>query len=391
MSEPEISRDLASLRALFPITQHWAYFLNGSIAPASLPVQRAIEQFVRVWAENGQDCWPYGYALFGELKARVASLAGASPDEIAITENTTVGLNMAAAVIDPPAGSNVVVNDLAWMSSTYAWLTRQKGKLEVRFVQNREGAIDLEDLAAKVDERTAAINVCHVTVGSGFRFDLAAVAEIAHQMGAYLIVDVAQSAGAVPVDLRAAGVDFAAGTFSKWLMGPTGLGWLYVRRELIERLTPPVAGWLSVENVDAWDVYKPVLHPTAMRFQGGMPNLIGIAAANAGVKLLQELGLPWVHQEIAARAAYLWQGLREAGAQMWTPEEPQRRGGFVFFRCSGHEVLYERMMANKVYVGKFLGGIRVDPSFYTSYEELDKVIGMVREHVRGAVRGADGA
>ena len=382
MSDAEISRDLPSLRALFPITQHWAYFLNGSVAPAAVPVQRAVEDFTRMWAENGQDSWPYGYALFGELKKRLARLAGASPDEIAITESTTVGLNMAAAVIDPPPGSNVVVNDLAWMSSTYSWLTRQqKAGLAVRFVRNRDGAIDLADLAAKVDERTAAINVCHVTVGSGFRFDLKAVAEIAHKAGAYLIVDVAQSAGAVPLDLHAAEVDFAAGTFSKWLMGPTGLGWFYVRQGLIERFAPPAAGWLSVENVDAWDVYRPVLHHTAMRFQAGMPNLMGIAAANAGLGLLEGLGLPWVQQEIAARSAYLWEGLHEAGAQMWTPAEPERRGGFVFFRCPGHEALYERLMASRVYVGKFLGGIRADPSFYTSQEEMDKLIGMVREHI----------
>ena len=143
-----------------------------------------------------------------------------------------------------------------------------------------------------------------------------------------------------------------------------------------------MAGWLSVANVDDWDVYNPILHRTAMRFQSGMPNLVGIAAANEGVKLLETLGMPWVEREIAARSAYLWQGLREAGANLWTPEDPQERGGFVFFRTPGYEELHERLMAARVYTGKFLGGIRVDPSFYNSYEELDKVIGIVGGHIK---------
>jgi selenocysteine lyase/cysteine desulfurase len=274
----------------------------------------------------------------------------------------------------------VVVTDLAFMSSTYPWLVSQTAVEDLRFIESRDGKIDLEELAARVDANTAAVSICAVTVGSGYRFDLAAVHEITSRHDVPLIVDAAQALGLVHIDVNHPPLDFVACTASKWLMGPAGVGYRYVSDRHLHS-PPPAVGWLAAANVGDWDVRHCELHQDAGRFQGGIPNFIGVVGAEAGLDLLEKIGRPFIERRVRELTMYLLEQLETIGVDIWTPRADQERAGIVFFRVPNHEALHTRLKEERIYCGAFLGGIRVDPNFYNTVEELDKFLAVVKAHV----------
>jgi selenocysteine lyase/cysteine desulfurase len=219
-----------------------------------------------------------------------------------------------------------------------------------------------------------------VTVGSGFRFDLQAVHGITAVHAAPLIVDAAQATGLVRVDVQDPPLDFLATTASKWLMGPAGVGFLYMADRYLTA-TPPTVGWLSAANVSDWDVRHCRLHDDGMRFQGGIPNLIGVVGALAGLELLEQIGREFIEARVRELTTYLMEGLEEIGVTIWTPRADHERAGIVFFRTPDEKALHARLKAEHIYCGCFQDGIRVDPGFYNTVEELDRFLAVVRAHV----------
>ncbi len=378
---------VAELRKLFPVVEHWTYLYNGSIHPCARPVAEAMSSFLQQWQDGGEAAFFPAFEAFGRLKEKFARLVHAKARNIVITESTTAGINIAAHLLRPRIGQNVVVTDLAFMSNTYPWLAGQAGaEAEVRFVESSNGKIRLEDMAARIDEHTAAVTLCAVTVGSGFRFDLSAVHQITGRYNVPLVVDGAQALGVIDIDVNDPPLDFLATTAGKWLMGPTGIGFLYVDDRYLKS-TPPTVGWLSAANVADWDVQHCQLHDDAMRFQGGIPNLIGVVGALAGLELLDQIGREFVERRVHHLTTYLIEKLEAIGVAIWTPRVDSERAGIVFFNVPNHESLHSRLKDRRIYCGSFLGGIRCDPAFYNTIEELDRFLGVVESHVAEQRRG----
>lgn len=373
-------RTISELRDLFPVVEHWTYLYNGSIHPLARPVVAAMKKYLDECADGGEAAFPGGHDRFLALKERLAELLHTGAANIVITESTSAGLNLAAQILAPAPDENVVLTDLAFMSNTYPWLASRAAIPDVRFVEERSGRVALEDLRAKIDTKTACVSICAVTVGSGFRYDLARLTDMTQEAGVPLIVDGAQALGLVDVDVNSTRVDFLAGTTSKWLMGPTGVGYLYVADEYLGT-SPPNAGWMSASNVDEWDVRHCELHEDAGRFQAGIPNLVGVVGALAGLELLDEIGRPFIEQRVGELTQYLLDGLNRLGVDIWTPPAAAERAGIVFFRIPRYQEAHLELMAKRIYCGSFLGGIRCDPTFYNTQEELDKFLVVIASYV----------
>jgi selenocysteine lyase/cysteine desulfurase len=337
------------LRKLFPATEHWTYLYNGSIHPCPIPVRRAMEGFLDEWSRGGEAGFFTAYEAFGKLREKFAKLIHADARNIVITESTTAAINLAARLIDPKPSQNVVVTDLEFMSNTYPWVVSH-APMEVRFVESKKGMVAPDAIAAKINLQTAAVHTCAVTVGSGYRYNLNELGAVTSARGTPLIIDAAQALGVVDVNVHQPNIDFLACTASKWLMGP--------------------------------DVRRCELYPDARRFQGGIPNLIGVVGALAGLELLELIGREFVERRVLALTGYLMDGLTKIGVDLWTPRPDHQRAGIVFFRTPGHDRLHLNLKAQHFYCGSFLNGIRVDPTFYNTYEELDRFLNVVRTHVK---------
>jgi len=227
------------------------------------------------------------------------------------------------------------------------------------------------------------VAVSHVEYVNGFRHDLRALSEIAHEHGAYLIVDAIQSAGAIPIDVKRDDVDFLAAACYKWLLSPPGAGYLYMRGELIEEFEPPFVGWRSVkeevfETLDFWDIWSLRLSETASRFEVGSPSVISFVGANEALKMLLNIGIENIEARIIKLTEHLIEAVKTLGLKLQTPEERLYRSGIVNFKIEKAQEITQKLGEKGIVVSARAHGIRVSPHFYNTEEEIDRLVEEIR-------------
>jgi len=365
------------VRDQFDIANNTVYLRAANICPCASNLAAAIDDFVQLWRREGAACWDLVDGAFQEGKTLFAKLIGADAGEIATIENTSMGLSIAASLIAPPPGSNIVVDELTHQSNVYPWMVRPQ--VEIRYAPARDGRVPLSAFHALVDDNTAAIDVCHVTMGHGFRHDLAGLADLAHSHGAYLVVDAAQSAGVVPIDVAEAKVDFLACPTFKWLWGPLGAGFLYVRKDLLELGPPPLVGWMSARTPENFDVHSMELHDDARRLQRGVHNGAGQVAALAGLRIVDALGVEQIWGHVRQLSRRLLDGLTELGFEILTPDEDGERAGIVAFRVPDAVAFNAALAAEGISAGQYLPGqIRMDIALFHTDEDIQQTLRAVK-------------
>ena len=370
--------DMESVREQFPVTKNKVFLNHAAESPLPKPVADALHKYVEEFSNFGES----SIELEDRGKSLFAKLINAKPEELAIVENTSMGLNIAANLLRYPPGSKIVTTDMEYPSVVYPWL-RKSLPVKVHYVKNVNGKILLEDVEKAVDDNTVAVVISHVEYFNGFRNDLGAISEIAHEHGAYVIVDAIQSAGAVKIDVKKDDVDFLTCACYKWLLGPPGAGYLYVKRELVEKFEPPLVGWLSVkpevfETIDFWDIWSLKLSETASRFEVGTPSFISIAGIIQALKMFLDFGMENVERRILKLTDYLIETVKDLGLKLQTPEEKQYRSGIVNFKISNPKELAEKLNGKNIVVSARSHGIRVSPHFYNVEEEIDTLMEEVK-------------
>jgi selenocysteine lyase/cysteine desulfurase len=364
--------NIEKIREQFPITKNKVFLNHAAQSPLPKPVADAVRKFTDDFSNFGTTSieWNDGGKPF------FAKLIGAKPNEIAFVENTSVGLNIAANVLHYPRDSKIVTTDLEYPSVVYPWLRKSLG-VKVHYVKNIDGKILLEDMEKAVDDKTAAVVISHVEYVNGFRHDMRALSEIAHEHGAYLIVDAIQSAGAMQIDVKKDDVDFLATACYKWLLSPPGAGYLYVKEEFIEKFEPPFVGWASVkpevfETIDFWDIWNLKLSETASRFEVGSPSFISLTGAAEALKMILNAGIENIEKRILKLTDHLIESVKSLGFKLQTPEEPQYRSGVVNFKIDNPKEVAESLNRKGIIVSARAHGLRVSPHFYNTEEEIDK-------------------
>jgi kynureninase len=332
---------LASFRDRFPVAEDGPIYLDGnSLGRPSHAVRQALEAGLLDWERHLVGGWSRWIDLPGEVGDRLGALIGAGAGQILVCDSTTVNLyKVADAALALQAGHNgrtVIVGDAHdFPTDRYvlAGLAEARGCDLRLLASDPVNGLDLEDLAAALDDNTALVCLSHVNYRSAARLDLAAVTELAHAHGALMLWDLCHSAGAVPVDLDAVGADLAVGCTYKYLnAGPGAPGYLYVRRRLAGEFRQPIRGWFGHQDQFAMGpAYQPA--PGVGRFLTGTPNVLGLLAVRAGVDLLLEAGLDRLWAKSQALTAALIEQARDrlepAGVTLASPTEPARRGGHV--------------------------------------------------------------
>ena len=262
-----------------------------------------------------------------------------------------------------PRGCNIVTADLEFPSVIYPWLRiRINLNLEIRYVKNIMGKLRIEDFEKAVDDNTVAVVISHVEYGNGFRNNLEEISEIAHDHGAFLIVDACQSAGAVKIDVKRQNIDFLATSCYKWLLGPYGAGFLYVKKDLIKEYCPTFVGWASVkreifETADLWNNTELILSETASRFETGTPSYLSYVGASSALKMILEYGIDRIENRIGELIDYLIGRLEEEGFDLQTPKDPSNRSGIINFKISNPIKKVEELREKRVIVSARINGI----------------------------------
>jgi selenocysteine lyase/cysteine desulfurase len=366
--------NIEKIREQFPITKNKVFLNHAAQSPLPKPVADAVRRFADDFSNFGTTSieWNDGGKPF------FAKLIQAKPEEIAFIENTSMGLNIAANVLHYPPDSKIVTTDLEYPSVVYPFLRKSLG-VKVHYVKNVNGKILLDDVKKAVDDKTVAVAISHVEYVNGFRHDLQALSQIAHEHGAYLIVDAIQSAGAMQIDVKKDDIDFLMTACYKWLLSPPGSGYLYVKKELIEQFEPPFVGWASVkqeifETIDFWDIWNLRLSETASRFEVGSPSVISLVGATEALKMLLSLGIQNIKKRILKLTDHLIEAINKLGLKLQTPTEPQYRSGIVNFKINNPQEVAEKLKNKGIIVSARAHGIRVSPHFYNTEAEIDKLV-----------------
>ena len=338
-----LARHLSAIREEFPVFASLAYLNTGTSGPLARRTARAIgsraEQQLLQGRSNFKTFLEDYFPLLDELRSRFARVLGAANDEIALTHHTTDGMNIAVWGINWQPGDEIVTTTEEHDGASlpvYAAARRHGLTLRVVDVGSDDASI-IERLAGAISRRTRLVVVSHVFFKTGTVLPLAEIARVTHQAGALLAVDGAQSAGAIPIDVDALGVDFYAIPGQKWLCGPEGVGALFVRRDRVSELSPTFVGFFSIRDFLAFDAsgyFIPA--PGARRYEVGTvywPALYGMVES---LRWMEEaLGYEAIFEQCAAMTRRCREILADVPGL--TIHSPARHAGLTSFSVAGLE------------------------------------------------------
>lgn len=372
----------AVLAAEFPYSRRGeTVFLNhASTGPLPARTVRALHDFELLRAEPWRITHEYQFGVLATARERCAALVGASSDEIALTVNTSYGINVAARALPLEAGDVVVSSDREFPANVYPWLALERSR-GVRFhqVPCAGRLADEEAILRALDApRVRALTVSWVSFETGLRVDLERLGAACRERDIWFVVDAIQGVGAAPLDVGACHIDFLACGAQKWLLSPWGSGFLYVRRDLVRRLEPQAVGWMSVRNSDDFSHlcdYELAYHDDARRFEVVTLPFQDFAGLNASLELFADCSWPEVFALVRQRADQIvdWARGRQ-DVHLVTPEDPARRAGIVSLIPRDPEAASRRLMAHGVVHSLREGTIRLAPHFYTTAEAVERAL-----------------
>lgn len=379
MNTPKLSivETRQRLRAEMPVAERWAYFDHAAVAP--IPQRSAA--VVRNWCDEalheGDTRWPEWSRGAEATRDNAARLIGADRDEIALVPNTTAGITLVAEGLDWQPGDNVVTLADEFPSNAYPWLNLESRGVETRRLPtDSKGRIDLAELAAACDGRTRIVSVSWVGYAVGYRHEVERIAEVAHGCGALLMLDAIQGLGALPFDVDTTPVDFLAADGHKWMLGPEGAGFAFIRRKHLDKLRAFGVGWHSVVHAADYTRIELNLKPSAARYEGGSQNMVGMLGFGASLDLLLELGIENIAAAIFDFTDLACERLRSAGATIVSDRRPEHRSGIVAFEWPGHDPLAvkKHCLKRNVVLSCRAGRLRISPHAYNNGLDLDRLI-----------------
>jgi kynureninase len=369
---------LLAWRKEFPILASTTYMISHSLGAMPRRAADAVRQFTDIWATRGIRAWEEGWwempVTVGDL---IGSIIGAGKSEVVMHQNVSICQWIVASCFDWRGPRNKLVTDgLNFPSNDYIYYGLRRQGAEIHSVASPDAlTLPLEHMLAAIDERTQLVSVSHVAFRSSYVQDLAAITRRAHEVGAMVVADLYQSAGCLPVNVRELNVDFATGGSVKWLCGGPGAGYLYVRRDLWEKLEPAATGWQAHRAPFAFEGGPIDFAPDAMRFLNGTPNVPALYSARSGYEIVNQIGVEPIRAKSLRQTELLMNLADEAGFPVRTCRQPQLRGGVVILDVPGGREVTQELARREILVDYRPGaGIRIAPHFYSTDEEIEHTI-----------------
>jgi len=371
----------AAIRGEFPIFETATYLNSCSQGALSHRVREAVEGWLAGWDANGAE-WEFWVERNEAFRSSIAALLHARTDDVAVTTSVSQGVSALVSGLPLEGERNrIVISEYEFPTvGQIAHAQELRGAEVVHVTPGEDGSIDADRFAEAIDERTALVCCTTLSYRSGHRHDVTAIAEIAHEAGALVLADSYQACGAVELDVRSLGADAVTGGTVKYLLGTSGLGFLYVRAGLLPKLLPSQTGWFADEDIFRMDIsdYSPAAD--ARRFDAGTPPVPNIYAGVAGMSIIEEAGTAAIEEHIASLGARLIDGLEELGAVVPTPRDPARRGPLVTVRSTDVRRLVDQLAAEKIVCSERDSNLRIALHLYNVEEDVDRLLDALREN-----------
>ena len=365
-------------RKFFPALERYVWLTHGGGSPPSLRVREAVERAAARPFES-EDPWAWAQEYYEDrnwLLAALGRMVAATADDITLTRGTAQGLSFARG-LDWGPGDNIVSAELEFPANLYPWLALQTRGVELRLVKPSDGRIEPESVFDVMDDHTKAVALSLVQFWNGFRIDAPRIGEQCRSRGVAFVLDGAQAAGVLRIDIETLRCDLLAAGSIKWLQGPVGIGFAYVRSQLAERIDPPLVGLGSMASHDYFETGLQFA-PGARRFQESACSFHDVAGFRAAVELLEAVGFDTIDEIVLDLTAYLGDGLIERGydvVEPW-PRKREESSGIVSFRSSRFTPtdIVKSLAAKGVLAHERGDFVRFSPHYYNTRDEMDRAL-----------------
>jgi selenocysteine lyase/cysteine desulfurase len=361
-----------ALRKEFPLLERKTYLNSGSYCALAKHVKAAFEAYMDDRLMVGAN-WEVWITKNEAVRALVAQLLHAAPDEIAVTASVSAGLNALASAFDFSGPRNkVVISDFEFPTNAQIWHAQEsRGAQVVHVPRAADGYIPLEMFERAIDERTQLVAVTHVCFRNGAKLDIPGIVSLARAKGARVLLDCYQSVGSLDIDVKALDVDFAVGGMLKYLLGTAGIGFLYVRGVLVRSLLPTNSGWFAQADIAAMDITANRPAPDARRFEAGTPAVVNCYAAEAGLKVLLGVGTPAIEKRINALTRLCMEKMQDIGWPSITPVENARRGATVAVAARGSAEVCAQLMKRDIVTSFRDDNVRASFHYYNNEDDVE--------------------
>lgn len=359
----------ASVRARFPVFNNSTYLNTAAAGPLAEATSKAAADYYEKMMNDGDVHWDEWLARREEVRARVASLINAEPDEIGLTTNTSSGMNLIVDALEKHG--EVISCDLEFPVTTITWMHR---RIPVHLVKSVEGVVHPEDLRREMTTRTGIISMSYVQYSNGFRSDLE---ELSRIKGAHaLVVNASQAAGVFEIDVKRMKIDALCATGHKWMLSGYGSGFVYISKELQAASRPRTIGWLSVQ--DPYGCANNEVHlrqDVSARAELGCPNFAGVFALGASIQMMQSIGMDGIQARALELNRRLTRRLQESGWKVLSPlGEEKYRSAETLVAADNPAKVVRQLAERKIYVTEKPEGFRVSTDFFNNEDDIERLI-----------------
>jgi len=378
--------DLLKYRTEFPILDRTTYLISNSLGAMPRGVYDTLHTYADAWANRGIRAWEEGWwEMAIDVGDKIAPLIGAHPGEISLHQNVTLTQAIISSCFDFRGPRNkVVMTDLEFPSIQYFYHGQRRLGARVELVPSNDPVhFDLDQFLAAIDETTLLVPISLVLFRSSWIVDARAIVERAHRVGAYVILDVFQATGSIPIDVRALGADFAVGGVLKWLCGGPGVAYLYVREDLRSKLSPALTGWSAHRRPFAFEPGAIDAREDSYRYLNGTPQIPALHACLPGLEIVNRAGIHNIREKSIHMTMRLFEGARSRGWHVNTPQNPADRAGTLSIDCPHAQEVCRELLAREILCDyRPKAGIRFSPHFYNREDECDFAIAQIEEILR---------
>jgi len=388
--------NMERIRNDFPALHKMVFFGSASVGPLPRVAMVAMQRYSK---ELRVDFAPAAWEAnpVADVRSLAARLINASPEEIVATTSTSAGINLLAGAIKWKRHDNIVINEREYPANVFPWLHQaQKHGLEVRIVRAHDGTSPLSEMTAAIDRKTRVLAVSHVEFATGWRNDIASLAETVHKAGGLICVDGSQSLGVLPVDVQEMGIDVLATGGHKWLCGPLGSGFAYIRKDLAADLSPATIDYadITTEAGDAvrkalvsgkgYTMIEAPLQGNAQRFQQEGLSPITANGFASSLSYMLDLGSESIEERIGEMTGYLIERLQAAKIGILSPTAPDRHAGIItvsvpydLSKLRDVHRLEQKLQSAGIVAHPCGGGLRLSVHFFNTEEEIDLVVDFI--------------
>jgi selenocysteine lyase/cysteine desulfurase len=338
---------------------------------------------MRSWHAGGSP-WDHWVERYEAARVSFARFIGAKPDEVAIVSCASAAISSIASALDFNDRPKIVMGEFEFPTMGQIWLAQQSRGAQIQFLNSENGRIDPAAYAKAVDRQTLIVPIAHICFMNGFRADVKGIVKVARENGALAMLDDYQDAGTRPIDVKALDLDFYVSGALKYLLSPSGIAFMYVRPELIEKLTPTITGWFGQRDPFAFDVKHFLPAGNARRFESGSPPVPQAYAVQAALELLGGIGYENIAGHVAGLVQALLKGARDLKIRTKTPADS--RGPLVVLQMKDVDAMVSRLAEQQIVVSRRMDGLRISFHVYNTLDDVKTVLSVLEKNANLAVR-----